>query len=236
MSRARTYRSAGEGGAIITPKRNRLQLPAIVSESLNFTRGFPYNPSIFALQLAASFRQVYEPETQFIRRTPLSVTCAYTYDQFLKYSDAENARWREWFSANPSALDVPFAQGRLATIRGLVTHIFAVELRYAERLRGLDVTSYDDINVHALDEIFTLGDGARTLLREYISGMTEEDAAVVLTFPTMTAGTLSATKWKITSNIFLHGIRHWAQVATALRAAGFPGQWGHDMLLSEITT
>lgn len=164
----------------------------------------------------------------------MSVTCAYTYDQLLSYSDAENTQWRAWLSENPAALDVPFADGLLATIRGLVTHIFAVELRYTERLLGRDVTSYHDIHVHSVDELFALGDRARALLREYLSGMTEEDAAIVLTFVTMTVGTLSASKRKIASNVFLHGIRHWAQAATALRMAGFPRQWGHDMLLSEI--
>ena len=91
----------------------------------------------------------------------LPVTCAYTYDQLLRYTDAEDARWRDWLSQNPAALDVPFAEGRLSTIRGLVTHIFAVELRYTERLLGRDVTSYDDIHANSLDEIFALGARAR---------------------------------------------------------------------------
>ena len=164
----------------------------------------------------------------------MPVTCAYSYDQILFYTDAESARWRGWLTQNPGALDVTFADGRLATIRGLLIHIFAVELRYTERISGRDVTSYDDIHVQSLDEIFALGDRARTLLRHYIAGMTEDDAAVVLTFPTITAGVLSASKRKITSHIFLHGIRHWAQIATTLRTARFPTQWGHDMLLNEI--
>lgn len=160
--------------------------------------------------------------------------CAYTYQQLLAYSDAENARWHAWFVAHPAALDVAFAEGRLATIRGLIVHIFAVELRYAQRLAGLDVTSYDDIHAQSVDEIFALGDRARTVFRDYLSTMTEADSQVVLTFQTMTAGTLTASKRKIASNSFLHGMRHWAQVATVLRAAGFTDQWGHDVLLSEL--
>jgi len=164
----------------------------------------------------------------------VSVTCAYTFDQLLAYSDAEDARWHEWFAANPAALDVPFAEGRLATIRGLLVHIFAVELRYTERLCGRDVTSYDDIHVQSIDEIFDLRANARKLLREYLAGMTETDAAAIITFATMTAGTLTASKHKIASNIFIHAIRHWAQIATTLRTAGFTKQWGHDVLLSDL--
>lgn len=164
----------------------------------------------------------------------MSVTCAYTFDQLLAYSNAEDARWHEWFTANPAALDVPFADGRLATIRGLLIHIFAVELRYTERLCGRDVTSYDDIHVQSMDEIFALCTRARTMLRDYLAGMTEADAASILSFATMTAGTQTASKHKIASNVFIHAIRHWAEVATVLRSAGFTKQWGHDVLLSDL--
>jgi uncharacterized damage-inducible protein DinB len=164
----------------------------------------------------------------------MSVTCAYTYAELISYSDAETVRWREWFTRNPGALDVPFAEGRLATIRGLVLHIFSVELRYTDRLCGREATPYDDIHADSLEEIFALGDRARSELRGYLATMTEADAAVVLTFSTLTAGTLTASKRKIASNIFIHGMRHWAQVATTLRSAGFTDQWGHDILLSEL--
>ena len=164
----------------------------------------------------------------------MSVTCAYTFDQLLAYAEAEDARWYEWFTANPAALDVPFADGRLATIRGLITHIFVVELRYTERLCDTDVTSYDDIHAQSIKDLFDLGANARTTLREYLARMTEAEAASILTFATMTAGTLTASKHKIASNVFIHAIRHWAQVATTLRTAGFTKQWGHDVLLSDL--
>ena len=163
----------------------------------------------------------------------MAVTCAFTYDELLEYTDAETEKWRSWFAQNPSALDVPFAEGRLATIRGLLIHIFAVELRYAERASGQEATSYDDIHAHSLDEIFALATRARSLLRKFISTMTDAEAGVILTFPTMTAGTITASKRKIASNTFLHGIRHWGQVATVLRLAGFHTTWGHDLLLSQ---
>lgn len=165
----------------------------------------------------------------------MPVACAFTYDQLLEYTGGETARWHEWFTAHPDALSVPYAEGRLATIGGVVLHIFAVELRYTERLLGRDrITSYEELDAHSVDELFAIGDRARGLLREYLDTMTEEDARVVLTFPTLTAGTLTASKYKIASNAFLHGIRHWAQVASALRAAGYRDQWGHDMLLSPL--
>ena len=159
--------------------------------------------------------------------------CAFTYEQLLDYTDGEAERWQAWLASRPAALDVPFAEGRLATVRGLIIHIFAVELRYAQRLLGENVIAYEDIHAHSVSEIFELGHRARRALRESISMMTDEAAADSLTFQTITAGTITASRRKIASNTFLHGIRHWAQIATTLRAAGFDAQWGHDMLLSQ---
>jgi len=55
-----------------------------------------------------------------------------------------------------------------------------------------------------------------------------------LTFQTLTAGTVTASKHKIASTIFLHGIRHWGQIATVLRQQGFSEQWSHDLLLTTV--
>ena len=54
-----------------------------------------------------------------------------------------------------------------------------------------------------------------------------------LTFPTLTAGTLSASKRKIVTHMLLHGVRHWAQLAAALREAGF-AQSRHDFIFSNV--
>lgn len=165
----------------------------------------------------------------------MSVTCAFTYDHLLRYTEGETARWREWFAAHPDALDVPYGEGRLATVGTLILHIFAVELRYTERLEGHEtVTPYEDLEARGVDELFAIGERARTRLRAYLATMTDDDARVILTFQTLTAGTLTASKYKIASNVFLHGIRHWAQVASTLRAAGYRDQWGHDLLLSPL--
>jgi uncharacterized damage-inducible protein DinB len=110
-----------------------------------------------------------------------------------------------------------------------------VELRYTERLLGHEkVTAYEELDAHGVDELFAIGERARAELRGYLATMTPEDARVILTFQTLTAGTLTASKYKIASNVFLHGIRHWAQVAATLRAAGYRDQWGHDLLLSPL--
>ena len=122
----------------------------------------------------------------------------------------------------------------MATIGGVVTHIFAVELRYAQRLLDLEVTPWEGFRQTSLEDVFELGDNARSQLVQFLTTARESELDRVLTFQTLTAGLVSASKYKIASNVFLHGIRHWGQVASVLRQNGFADQWSHDMLLSSV--
>jgi len=160
--------------------------------------------------------------------------CALRYETLLELTSAEQHRWHDWFVERPKAWAVPFATGRMATIGGVVMHIFGVELRYAQRLLDQEVTQWEDIRQTSIKDVFELGDNARGQLVQFLTTAPEAELDRVLTFRTLTAGLVTASKYKIASNIFLHGIRHWGQVATVLRQNGFADQWGHDMLLSEV--
>lgn len=160
--------------------------------------------------------------------------CALRYATLLELTSTEHHRWHDWFAERPQAWAVPFATGRMATIGGVVTHIFAVELRYAQRLLDREVTSWEDFRQTSIDDVFELGDNARGFLVQFLTSAPDSELDRVLTFQTLTAGTVTASKHKIASNIFLHGIRHWGQIATVLRQKGFADQWPHDLLLSNI--
>jgi len=160
--------------------------------------------------------------------------CAFTYKVLLEVTSKEHHRWRDWFVEHPKAWAVPFGTGRMATIGGVVLHIFGVELRYAQRLLDQEVTSWEEFRQTSIDEVFEVGDNARGQLVHFLTTAPEKELDRVLTFQTLTAGTVSASKYKIASNIFLHDIRHWGQIATVLRQKGFADQWTHDLLLSDI--
>jgi uncharacterized damage-inducible protein DinB len=160
--------------------------------------------------------------------------CALSYKTLLELTSGEHRRWRDWFVEHPNAWAVPFATGRMATVGGLVLHIFAVELRYTQRLLDQDVTTWEEFRQTSIEEVFELGDDARGQLVHFLTTSPEKELERVLTFQTLTAGTVSTSKHKIASNIFLHDIRHWGQIATVLRQNGFADQWAHDLLLSEI--
>jgi uncharacterized damage-inducible protein DinB len=160
--------------------------------------------------------------------------CALTYKLLLEFTSGEQHHWHDWFASYPDAWTIPFATGRMSTIGGVVLHIFAVELRYVQRLRDEPVTEWDEFRQSSIEEVFELGDFARGQLVDFLTSASEGELDKILTFKTLTAGVVTATKHKIASNIFLHGIRHWGQIATELRQNGFTDQWPHDMLLSEV--
>ena len=163
-----------------------------------------------------------------------SARCALRYETLLELTSTEHHRWHEWLVEHPTAWVVPFATERMATIGELVRHIFVVELRYAQRLLDQEVTPWDGFGQTSVEAVFELGDHARSQLVHFLTSAPESELDRLLTFQTLTAGKVTASKHKIASNIFLHGIRHWGQVATVLRQHGFADQWAHDMLLSNI--
>ena len=160
--------------------------------------------------------------------------CALRYDTLLELTSTEHHRWHQWFVENPTAWAVAFATGRMANIGRVVLHIFAVELRYTQRLRDVKVTTWEEFSQDSIEEVFELGDNARAELVQFLTTAPESELNRVLTFETLTAGTVTASKHKIASNIFLHDIRHWGQIATVLRQHGYADLWPHDMLLSAI--
>jgi uncharacterized damage-inducible protein DinB len=160
--------------------------------------------------------------------------CALRYETLLEFTSTEHHRWHDWFIEHPKAWAVPFGTGRMATIGGVVMHTFAVELRYAQRLLDQEVIQWEDLRQTSIEDVFELGDNARAQLVHFLTTAPEAELDRVLTFQTLTAGVVTASKYKIASNVFLHAIRHWGQVATVLRQKGFADQWSHDMLLSSV--
>lgn len=160
--------------------------------------------------------------------------CALTFDVLLEFTSKEHHKWHDWFVAHPDAWQVPFGNDLMATVGGAVHHIFGVELRYTQRLRDERVKEWDEFDEKSIEDVFALGDDARGQFIDFLTSAPETELENVLTFKTFTAGVVTVSKHKIASNILLHGIRHWGQIATTLRQKGFTDQWPHDLLLSDV--
>jgi uncharacterized damage-inducible protein DinB len=158
-----------------------------------------------------------------------------SFEELLAANEGQTRKWRKWFDEQPaSVLDLPLSIALAKNVREFLLHIFAVELRYAERLKGLPITTYEALPSATVSELFGTGEKATAMYREYFAQATDGDLATVIEFPTRTAGIIRASKRKIVVHALLHSVRHWAQLATALREAGHPTNWGKDFLYSEI--
>ncbi len=171
-------------------------------------------------------RSTFEPN--------MSDRCLLSADELLRFCFAETQRWRDWLTANEKLLDLPIDIAQAKTVRDLVLHIVAVDLRYAERLLGEKVTEYEELPTSTPAELFSTADCAREKLEAFLQKATDAEWNQVLTFPTRSAGTLSSSKRKIFIHTLLHGMRHWAQLATYLRQQGHKQPWAHDFLLSDV--
>jgi uncharacterized damage-inducible protein DinB len=158
-----------------------------------------------------------------------------SFAELLAANEAETHKWRKWFDEQPtSVMEVPLSIALAKSVHEFLLHIFAVELRYAERLMGLPVTNYEMLPAGSVAELFAVGERASAMYRDYLVNVTDEDLATVIEFPTRTAGVVRASKRLIFVHALLHGVRHWAQLATALREAGYPTNWNKDFLYSNV--
>lgn len=164
----------------------------------------------------------------------MSDRCLLSADELLGFCFAETQRWRDWLAANQKLLDLPIDIAQAKTVRDLVLHIVAVDLRYAERLLGEKVTDYEELPASTLAELFSTADRAREKLEAFVQKASDAEWNQLLSFPTRSAGTLSSSKRKIFIHTLLHGMRHWAQLATYLRQQGHKQPWAHDFLLSNV--
>jgi len=107
-----------------------------------------------------------------------------SFAELLAANESETRRWRQWFEKQPtSVLDVPLSIALAKNVREFVLHIFAVELRYAERLTGPPVTDYQNLSTLSVADLFATGDRARGIYRDYLGTATDEDLAIVMEFP-----------------------------------------------------
>jgi uncharacterized damage-inducible protein DinB len=164
-----------------------------------------------------------------------ATTAGLAFAEMLNANERETGKWQNWFERQPAELlDLPLEIALAKDVREFLLHIFAVELRYAERLTGSPITEYEGLPTGSARDLFSIGDSARGLYRDYLSRATEADLATIMEFPTRTAGVLRASKRKMFAHAMLHGVRHWAQLATALREKGHGTDWPHDFLFSDV--
>jgi uncharacterized damage-inducible protein DinB len=155
-----------------------------------------------------------------------------TYDELLRYTSDERDKWRTWFLANPAAMEAPVQPGgRLPTVGKLIDHIFLVERRHLQRLTGDPLSGSTGLTGNNAPPLFDYGASVRRELEQYVADEDDDVADQVRMFEVRERPWPMSPR-KLLFHILLHEIRHWAQVALAVRLAGFEPPGDHDLFYS----
>jgi uncharacterized damage-inducible protein DinB len=153
-------------------------------------------------------------------------------DELIRYTGEERQKWRAWFAQHPAAVDAPVQPGgRLPTVGKLIDHIFLVEQRHLQRLSGTKLSESTGLTGNNATPLFDYGGSVRRELEQFTRAFDPDAADELRTFEVRDR-TWSMTPRKLLFHMVLHEIRHWAQVALAVRLAGYEPPGDHDLFFS----
>ncbi|MGA1982588.1 MAG: DinB family protein [Acidobacteriaceae bacterium] len=153
---------------------------------------------------------------------------ALSADEVMAWLDTTSKNWRGLIEEHPEILNLPCDVMGVGTVGGLLQHIVAVELRYADQLSGLPPTEYAAIPFDSAAAIYATHDRAMKMFRELLAEGGDWDAK--FEFVTRSMGPMRSTRKTVLFHAILHGIRHYAQLATLVRQHGIKPGWPMDYL------
>ena len=154
-----------------------------------------------------------------------------SYDELLRYTNDERDKWRRFFAATPAAAELPLPSPRFSTVGKLIDHIFLVERRHLQRLRGEAVSDSTGLTGNNAAPLFDYGASVRRELEQYVGDLDEDVAGQIRTFE-VRERSWSMSARKLLFHILVHEIRHWAQIALAIRSEGLEPPGDHDLFYS----
>ena len=158
---------------------------------------------------------------------------AVTFEELMADFDLTAAKWKEFFLANPAAAEVSTDIANSGNVGALVWHIYAASMRLSQRLLGeplSDLSAPKPVkNIGGAWEMHALG---AANLRRFLNGASEAALDEVMQFEIKTAGKFEVTRRKVCLHVFVHAMRHWAQIGPLVRQNGFPVGWPQDVLFS----
>jgi len=122
---------------------------------------------------------------------------------------------------------------RFPTVAELLDHIFFVERRHLCRLQGSTPPEESGVPLGNWQRLFEYADLVRADFRQYVSDLTDVVANGTLSWNAIGIGTVTLSRRRLVTHVFLHEVRHLAQLALAARMAGIEPPGNHDLFLFE---
>jgi uncharacterized damage-inducible protein DinB len=153
-------------------------------------------------------------------------------EELLGWSQESSSFWNTHLKANAALLELPCDIGGTANVQEFVRHIWGVELRWSQRLAGLPVLAKEETPTGPLEALFDLHLRSVEIFRSLLAAPAESwDEPFIIDLLGQEARTVS--RRKVGAHALFHSQRHWAQLATLVRVAGFPSGFKGDLLLSQ---
>ena len=160
--------------------------------------------------------------------------CAVTLEDLLLDFEQTAARWQRFFQENPGAASVPCDIAKSTNVSALVWHIYAAAYRVSERLLNEPVSDLEAMTpVKDLNGAFSLKVAAAARIKQFLETTNEAALNETYELATPTGLKISTSRRKLCLHIFVHAMRHWAQIVPLVRLGGYPPAWPQDVLFSE---
>ena len=161
------------------------------------------------------------------------MSLAITIEELLGWNDEASTFWKAHLEVNPALLELPCGIGGTPTVQAFVRHIWGVELRWGQRIAGLPVTDMKEIPAGPLDALYDLHVQAVNIFRGQLADSSQDwSLTITLDIPSLPPQARTPTRRKTFAHALFHSQRHWAQLATLTRAAGYPSSFKGDLLFS----
>jgi uncharacterized damage-inducible protein DinB len=162
-----------------------------------------------------------------------SMSVGITLQELLAWNRESSQFWKDHLDANPHLLALSCDIGGTTNVQEFVRHIWSVELRWGQRLAGLPETPKEDFPAGPLDALFALHHQADAIFRDLLAAPDESwERTYVLNLDRLPIEQRTMSRRKVALHALFHSQRHWAQLATLVRTAGFPSGFKGDLLLS----
>ena len=158
---------------------------------------------------------------------------AITLEELLAWSCQSADFWKTHLDTNPALLQLPCGIGGNTDVQAFVRHIWGAELVWSQIITGQPVTDYDVWPTGPLAALFDLHLSAVPNFQALFDNPDTNWDERSVHYPWRRPEAPKPTPRKAVSHILLHSQRHWAQLSTLVRAAGFPSGFKGDLLFSK---
>jgi uncharacterized damage-inducible protein DinB len=155
-----------------------------------------------------------------------------TAQDLIAWLETTSKGWRQLLIKHPELLSLSCDIVGVKTVAELLQHIVAVELRYAQRLADLPVSDYANLPFDSVESIYATHDQAIAIFQQLLASDIDWNAPIEFKIRSM--GSARSAGKTILFHALLHGIRHYAQLATLARQHGVKPDWPMDYLFMDM--